>query len=310
MTKLVLDITPSKRDPMVRVRIVAGAAIAPSCSRVAVVYGEKCEERRRQVDSTTVIEFRTLTHPQRMTIDFGGPLPSGALILPEQTTAIVQPIPVLVDDATGALATHAHIWHRDYPPQRLNSLVSALFAHNTHLTHLQYTFAGLPDLRTIPESLFFPLIYTVSFAGVFAQSGIDTVSRQLFAANLQAEDFSQAFLRCKNLEHVPEDLFASTVQARLFNGTFAESGLVDIPARLFANARRRSSFIGTFARTPVQSVPPGLMHGLDPVNVDGMFEPAAGLDHDPIKIKAGPTFPQDFFDDTRNAEGVPTCRLI
>ncbi len=310
MTKLVLEITPNKREPVVCVRIVAGARIAPGCATVAVEYGSVREERRRQTESVTVIELRTLAEKARMTIDFGGPMPSGVLILPEQTTAILQPLPQLVDDASGALATHARIWHRDYPPQRLNSVVSALFAHNTHLTHLDYTFAGLPELKGVPESLFFPLIYTVSFAGVLAQSGIESVGRQLFAANLQAEDFSQAFLRCRSLTKVPEDLFSGAAQARSFNGTFAESGLTDIPARLFANVRRRSSFVGTFARTPIRTVPSGLMHGLDPANVDGMFEPAAGLDHDPIKIKAGPAFPQDFFDDTRNAAGVPTCRLF
>ena len=308
MTKLVLDITPSKRDPIVSLRVIAGSAIAAACSTITVTYGDQTEVRRRQVESMTVIEFRTLANTERMTIDFGGPLPSGVLVLPEQTTAISLPIPVLVDDATGALATHAHIWHRDYPPQRLSSLVSALFAHNTHLTHLEYTFAGLPELKAVPESLFFPLIYCVSFAGVFAQSGLEQVNRQLFAANLQAENFSNAFLRCKNLSSVPEELFSSNSQARNFNGTFAESGLTEIPGRLFSGVRRRSSFIETFARTPVKVVPPGLMRGLEPVNIDGMFEPARAAEHDPIKIKAGPSFPQDFFDDTRKAVGVATCR--
>ena len=310
MTKLVLDITPTKRDPIVSLRVIAGSAIAPSCSTITVTYGNQTEVRRRQVESMTVIEFRTLSNKERMTIDFGGPLPSGTLVLPEQTTAISLPIPVLVDDATGALATHAHIWHRDYPPQRLSTLVSALFAHNTHLTHLEYTFAGLPELKTVPESLFFPLIYCVSFAGVFAQSGLEQVNRQLFAANLQAENFSNAFLRCKNLSTVPEELFSSNTQARNFNGAFAESGLTDIPGRLFANVRRRSTFIETFARTPARTVPVGLMHGIDPANIDGMFEPVRAADHDPIKIKAGPAFPQDFFDDTRNAVGVATCRQL
>ncbi len=308
MTKLVLDITPSKRDPIVSLRVIAGSAIAAACSTITVTYGNQTEVRRRQVESMTVIEFRTLANTERMTIDFDGPLPSGVLVLPEQTTAISLPIPVLVDDATGALATHAHIWHRDYPPQRLSSLVSALFAHNTHLTHLEYTFAGLPELKAVPESLFFPLIYCVSFAGVFAQSGLEQVNRQLFAANLQAENFSNAFLRCKNLSSVPEELFSSNSQARNFNGTFAESGLTEIPGRLFSGVRRRSSFIETFAHTPVKVVPPGLMRGLEPVNIDGMFEPARAAEHDPIKIKAGPSFPQDFFDDTRNAVGVATCR--
>ena len=309
MTKLVLEITPDKREPFVVVRVVAGPAIAASCANIIVEYANQTEVRRRQVDSVTEIALKTAQTKQQMTIDFGGPLPAGVLILPEQTTAILQPVPQLVEDGTGTIATHARIWHRDYPPQRLNSLVSALFAHNTHLTHLEYTFAGLPELKSVPESLFFPLIYTVSFVGVFAQSGLESVNRQLFAANLQAEDFSQAFLRCRNLEHVPEELFSGTAQARSFNGTFAESGLVDIPPRLFAGVRRRSSFVGTFARTPVRVVPPGLMRGLEPSNVDGMFEPEQGLDHDPIKIKAGPEFPQDFFDDTRMACGVPTCRL-
>ena len=99
-------------------------------------------------------------------------------------------------------------------------------------------------------------------------------------------------------------------QARNFNGAFAESGLTDIPGRLFANVRRRSTFIETFARTPARTVPVGLMHGIDPANIDGMFEPVRAADHDPIKIKAGPAFPQDFFDDTRNAVGVATCRQL
>lgn len=50
------------------------------------------------------------------------------------------------------------------------------------------------------------------------------------------------------------------------------------------------------------------MTDTEPVNIDGMFEPAEHLPHDPMNIKAAPVFSQDFFDATRLATGVPTKR--
>ncbi|MGN1209664.1 MAG: hypothetical protein ACI4SV_05130, partial [Duodenibacillus sp.] len=111
---------------------------------------------------------------------------------------------------------------------------------------------------------------------------------------------------CPNLREVPEDLFAANRLARNFESTFEGSALQKIPAGLLRNTRGRGLFVRTFAATPVREVPEGLMRGLCPVTVDGMFEPAGTLEHDPMRIKAGPKFSEDFFADTLCAAGVPT----
>ena len=308
MTKFIAEVTVGKRDRQVVLRIPAGNRIAASLSQVSVSFDGQISQHRREPISSTVLEYHPMPGIHRLEIDFGGPMPAATLVLPEQTTAIISPIPALHDDETGMLSTAGHIWNPSQPPRRLSSLVSSLFAHNTHLVALSGTFAGLSSLQEVPESLFFPLIYARTFAGVFALSGLSRVSRQLFTANLQAEDFSEAFLGCKNLTDIPAELFSTNTHARVFDRTFAESSLSRLPTGLFTNVAKRASFIETFARTQIRFVPQQLMSGLDPLNVDGMFEPAQKLEHDPLNIKAAAHFPQDFFDDTRSAIGVPTKR--
>lgn len=308
MTKLVLDIVPTKKVSMVRVRIPAGETIAPTLQNVTVTYGKETQTRKRVLESATVIEFTSLPDVQKLSIDFGGPMPAGTLILPEQTGAIASPIPPLVNDATGALTPLGYIWHPEHPPVELKTLVSSLFAHNTHLVALPGTFSRLPNLTEVPESIFFPLIYIKSFAGVFALSGISQVSRQLFTANLQAEDFTESFAGCKNLKAVPEELFSTNAQAHIFDRLFAQSGLADIPEKLFWPTRKKGSFVETFARSCVTQIPPKLMNNLEPVDVDGMFEPAKLQEHDPENLKAACRFPTEFLIDTLKAAGVPTKR--
>ena len=310
MTKFIAEVTVGKRDRIVTLRIPAGNRIAPTLSQVTVTFDGQSSQHRREPVSSTVLEYHPMPGTHRLEIDFGGPMPAGTLILPEQTTAIVSPIPALHDDETGMLSTAGHIWNPAKPPRRLCSLVSSLFAHNTHLVALSGTFAGLTELHEVPESLFFPLIYARTFTGVFALSGIASVSRQLFTANLQAEDFSEAFMGCKNLHAIPAELFNTNTHARLFDRTFAESALASVPSPLFASVAKRGSYIETFARTQISQVPEGLMAGVEPANVDGMFEPAQRLEHDPMNIKAAAVFPQDFFVDTREAAGVPTKRAL
>lgn len=308
MTKFIAEVTVGKRDREVVLRIPAGSRIAPGLRGVSVAFDGAVSHHRREPDSSTVLEYHPMPGSHRLEIDFGGPMPAATLILPEQTTAIVSPIPALHDDETGMLATVGHIWNPARPPRQLTSLVSSLFAHNTHLVALTGTFAGLTALTEVPESLFFPLIYARTFTGVFALSGLTHVSRQLFNANLQAEDFSEAFMGCRNLTSVPAELFSTNTRARIFDRTFAESALASIPSELFSGTARRGSFVETFARTVVALVPERLMAGLEPSNVDGMFEPAERLEHDPLNIRAAARFPQDFFRDTRGAAGVPTKR--
>lgn len=308
MTKLVIEIVPTKKVSMVRVRIPAGPTVAPSLTNVTVTYGKETQTRRRVPESATVIEFTSLPEPQKLSIDFGGNLPAGTVILPEQTGAVVSPIPALVDDATGALTPFGYIWHQEQPPVGLKSVVSSLFAHNAHLVALPGTFSRLPLLTSVPESLFFPLIYLRSFAGVFALSGISEVSRQLFTANLQAEDFTESFAGCKNLKTVPEELFSTNTHAHVFDRLFAESGLTQIPEKLFWTTRKKGSFVETFARAAVGEIPARLMENLEPADVDGMFEPAHLLDHDPLHLKSACRFPTQFLSDTVRAAGVPTKR--
>ena len=195
MTKFVAEITVGKRDRLVTLRIPAGNTIAPSLRQVSVTFDGETSHHHREPISSTVLEYHPMPGTHRLEIDFGGPMPAATLILPEQTTAIISPIPALYNDATGMLSTAGHIWNPIKPPRQLTHLVSSLFAHNTHLVALSGTFAGLTALTEVPESLFFPLIYARTFTGVFALSGLAHVSRQLFTANLQAEDFSEAFRR-------------------------------------------------------------------------------------------------------------------
>lgn len=308
MTKFVAEVTIGKRDRLVTLRIPAGSRIAPALAQVEVSFDGERSRHRREPMTSTVLEYHAAPGTHRLEIDFGGPMPAATLILPEQTSAVISPIPALHDDATGMLSTTGLIWNPSQPPRQLSGLVSSLFAHNTHLVSLAGTFAGLPELMEVPESLFFPLIYARTFTGVFALSGLDHVSRQLFTANQLAEDFSEAFIGCRNLHSVPGELFSTNTHARIFDRTFAATALTDIPAQLFAGTAQRGSFVETFARTPVRHVPAGLMRGLAPANVDGMFEPAQTMPHDPLNIKAGPVFAQDFFEDTLCAAGVPTKR--
>lgn len=306
MTKLVLTIEPNRSSSVVRVRIQAGETIAPALRVVQVTYNGKTVRLRRQPESAAIADFATAGGTQSLEIDFGGPMPAGAIIFPEQATGITSPLPQLLNDATGQLESRAQIWHPEHSPMRLKTLVSSLFAYNAHLAYLPCTFAGLTELREVPESLFFPLIYAKSFAGTFMGTGLTKVSRQMFAANGQAEDFSHCFANCTSLKEVPEDLFAANRLARNFESTFEASALQKIPAGLFRNTRKKGLFVRTFAATFVREVPAALMRDLAPLTVDGMFEPLQPLEHDPLRLKAGPVFSEDFFADTRTASGVPT----
>lgn len=306
MTALILTIEPNKKRTSVRLRIPAGSAIAPELRQVHIDYGRTSRTYTRQPESALVVEFASLNTTARMSIDFGGPMPAGVLMLPEQVTGIDAPLPVLADDATGQLSSVCTIWHPDVLPVQLDHVVSSLFAHNTHLRSLKNTFAGLTALTSVPEALFFPLIYVSSFERTFAGSGIGQVHRQLFAANLQAADFTGCFEGCKALTHVPEDLLGVQTQAHIFDRMFADSALASIPAKLFAHTRAGGSFVQTFARTPIKSVPAGLFAGLDPRDVDGLVEPAHTIAHDPMHLLSAPKFAPDFFEATVSAAGVPT----
>ena len=107
---------------------------------------------------------------------------------------------------------------------------------------------------------------------------------------------------------MPPGLFAACSRAFLFDKAFAGSGLAAIPAELFAAVASGGSYEQTFARCPVREVPAGLMAGREPVSVDGMFEPLAERDHDPMRLKAAPKFYPGFLEDVRMSDGVPTCR--
>ena len=306
MTFLILDIEPNKKLSTVRLRIPASDQIAPSVSVVTVAYGSEKRHFRRQPDSAIVADFPALAYPARMTIDFGGVLPAGVLIVPEQTVGIPSPVPPLVDDRTGQLSFVCRIWNIEQPPAAFRSMVSSLFAHNTHTASLDRTFAGCTALETVPEPLFFPLIYAKRFTETFAGSGLAKLKRELFTANVKAEDFSGCFARCHALTEIPEELLASCRQAHVFDRMFAQSAVQAVPPRLFKATRPRGSFVQTFAGAPIASVPAGLMQGLDPRNVDGMFEPEHRRGHDPINLRTAPIFAPDFFADTVGAAGVPT----
>lgn len=310
MTSLSLCLTLQVAAQGAREHIVLAARehVAESLRRVTVNLDgvSKPYEWTEKTALSIPLDCTPGTH--RLELDFGGVLPVGVLTLPESVRAITAPLPPLVNAADGQKSQIGIIWNPATPATGIETLVDSLFAVNPQLTALTGTFAGLSRLKTIPCSLFFPLIYVKCFSGVFAGTALTEIPDQLFFSNRDAFDFSDAFRGCRALHHIPENLFSMNPQASLFDRTFADSALQLVPAAIFRNAARSGSFVETFARTDVRAVPAGLMHGLDPIDVDGMFEPKEHLPHDPMLVRSGPKFADDIFADTRAASGVLTQR--
>ena len=268
--------------------------------------GETIESLLWQEDKTAKVNFLLRKGSHLLTIDVQGTLPVASLILPKQTVALCDELPPLVDPETRKASRRAQIWNPETPPENLERVSETLFICNPQLVDLTQTFAQLPKLKSVPKLIFLPLKKIRSFNGLFKGSGIESLDVALFSAAENAIDFREVFAFCKSLKTIPKDLFKKNSKAWRFDSAFEGTALREVPADLFSSNQQGSSFARTFALCPITEVPEGLLKGLNPSDVDGMFEMDVTIDHDPLKIKAAPRFPASFFLAIRNARGVPS----
>ena len=268
--------------------------------------GETIESLLWKEEGITKVSFPLKKGTHILTIDVEGKLPVGTLTLPKQTVALCDELPPLIDPATWKAARHAQIWNPETPPVNLQRVSEALFVRNPQIADLTGTFSYLPKLKCVPKLIFLMLTKVRVFHSLFKESGIESLDATLFSAAANAVDFREAFAGCKSLKAIPENLFKGNPKAWRFDSAFENSGLSAVPANLFATNQQGSSFARTFANCPVKAVPEGFLDGVNPSDVDGMFEIDKAIDHDPLKIKAAPYFPPSFFLAIRNARGVPS----
>ena len=268
--------------------------------------GETDESLLWKEEGITKVSFPLKKGTHILTIDVEGKLPVGTLTLPKQTVALCDELPPLIDPATWKAARHAQIWNPETPPVNLQRVSEALFVRNPQIADLTGTFSYLPKLKSVPKLIFLMLTKVRVFHSLFKESGIESLDAKLFSAAANAVDFREAFAGCKSLKAIPENLFKGNPKAWRFDSAFENSGLSAVPANLFATNQQGSSFARTFANCPVKAVPEGFLDGVNPSDVDGMFEIDKAIDHDPLKIKAAPYFPPSFFLAIRNARGVPS----
>ena len=122
----------------------------------------------------------------------------------------------------------------------------------------------------------------------------------------EAENFAEAFMNCPNLTEIPETLFEQCKKANNFSSLFENTPIKTIPEKLFRNTAQAALYRRTFAHTDVKIVPKTLLKDKIPQTIDGMFEPKLHIAHDPILIKSGPKFDDEFFVDTVYADGIAT----
>ncbi len=280
----------------------------PSGSEKVIHFtvGETNESLLWKESDVTKVSFPLKKGTHILAIDVQGVLPVASLTLPKQTLALCDELPPLVSADTWKAATHAQIWNPETPPENLERLSEALFMRNPQIADLTGTFAHLPKLKSVPKLIFLTLTKVRSFHSLFKGSGIASLDATLFSAAGNATDFREVFASCKALKEIPEDIFKGNLKAWRFDSAFENSGLSVVPAELFCSNQQGSSFMRTFANCPIKEVPEGFLAGVNPSDVDGMFEIDKVLDHDPLKIKAAPYFPPSFFLAIRDARGIPS----
>lgn len=303
---LSIDVLINEKESSLTLSIDAINELAPALQTVTVTLDGTEETFSWQGLTDFVYTRNVSTGRHHLTLHFNGLLPAGVLKLPPTTTAITSVLPPLVDPVTAQRVSLARLWPKGFEPKALEILYASLFVHNTQLTSLRETFAHLPNLKTLPVGLLFPLIYAKDFTGTFKDSGLSALSEDLFNSATEASNFTETFMGCKTLLSIPEKLFAMNDKANTFVRTFADSNLETIPATLFQSACLHSNYEQTFARTQIAEVPEGLLTGKYPSNVDGMFEPRNRLTDDPMNIKASPRLYSAFLKDTLHAYGVPS----
>ncbi len=273
---------------------------------IRFTVGDTNESLLWKENDITKVSFPLKKGSHILTIEVDGVLPVGVLTLPKQTVALCDELPPLVTPATWKPAHCAQIWNPETAPANLERVSEALFMRNPQIADLTETFARLPKLKSVPKLIFLPLTKARSFKGLFKESGIESLDATLFSAAVNATDFREVFASCKALKAVPKDIFRGNLKAWRFDSAFEASGLSVIAPELFSSNQQGSSFARTFACCPITTVPEGFLNGVNPSDVDGIFEMDSVLNHDPLKIKAAPRFPASFILAIRSARGVPS----
>ncbi len=123
----------------------------------------------------------------------------------------------------------------------------------------QITFYGNAEVTGIYAGY----VYTPlnSFYGTFQGNiNLQSIPDYLFLYNSKAQDFSNTFYGCTNVEFtsLPAHLFNGVTNADRFNSTFRDVKLTRIPATLFEDCVTVKSFSSTFYGTAIVSIPAGL----------------------------------------------------
>ena len=190
---LTLALTVHERKKDVAVRFNRVAHLSPELSWVTLtIDGEKRRLQLREDDEFAYVKT-FLKGEHTMTLDFGGVWPAGLVTLPEETTALTEILPVIADCATLEPLAAGSLTTPETPLTNLTTIYASFFAHNAQLKDLTGFFAGTNSLTTVPESLFFPLIYAENFTRVFAGAGLTEVPEQLFHGKPRAEDLTESF---------------------------------------------------------------------------------------------------------------------
>lgn len=181
---LTLALTVHERKKDVAVRFNRVAHLSPELSWVTLtIDGEKRRLQLREDDEFAYVKI-FLKGEHTMTLDFGGVWPAGLVTLPEETTALTEILPVIADCATLEPLAAGSLTTPETPLTNLTTIYASFFAHNAQLKDLTGFFAGTNSLTTVPESLFFPLIYAENFTRVFAGAGLTEVPEQIGRAHV------------------------------------------------------------------------------------------------------------------------------
>lgn len=108
----------------------------------------------------------------------------------------------------------------------LSDVPENLFAACTKLTSAEAIFYGCSSLTDIPEDIFAANTLITTFNTTFRESGLKSVSPELFKNNINATTFSYVFYACKQLESLPEGLFKYNALATTF--TYMCDGCTDL----------------------------------------------------------------------------------
>lgn len=130
------------------------------------------------------------------------------------------------------------------------------FANVTDLTCMFY---GCKKLKTVPEATFHKCSAVTNVTQMFAESAIEEVPEDLFAAFVNVTDYNYVFHNCQSLKTVPGNLFRNSPLVNSYDNTFSYSAIEDVPENLFSYSPEVEDFLLTFyACSSLISIPPKL----------------------------------------------------